>query len=195
MRKKRLIAELLRIQDRLIYSHDSKIIECAIRELKNQIPEVQESRQVHHLDRQALSSNKQESLFCPLTQDFCDILKDRPCRMTELEEEAYDGQKRNENLRVRVDHREDSQVYHEMLLDLVLAVQQIRQLKRALRLQLHDLYPLLLGVQYNGASNPYVVSFSSDPKAIRFSLSEKFCSTLHTSISVVDYTLASDAEK
>ena len=49
MRKKRLIAELLRIQDRLKYSHDSKIIECAIRELEKQIPEVRESRQVHHL--------------------------------------------------------------------------------------------------------------------------------------------------
>ena len=49
MRKKRLIEELLRIQDRLKYSHDSKIIECAIRELEKQIPEVRESRQVHHL--------------------------------------------------------------------------------------------------------------------------------------------------
>ena len=195
MRNERLIAELSRIQDKLKYSHESKIIERAILELRNQISEVQGSRQVHHLDRQALSPNKQEFLFCPLTQDVHDILKDHLCRMTELEKGAYGEQKRNENPRVRLDHRADSQEYHEMLLDLVLVTRQIQQLLRVLHLRQRDLCPLRPGLQYNSASNPYVASFSSGLKAIHLSISEKFYPTSSPSISVVDHTLAPEEGK
>lgn len=63
MRNERLIAELLRIQDKLKYSHESKIIELAIRELKK-LSDVQEFKTIYRFEKQPLSTDTDDiSIF------------------------------------------------------------------------------------------------------------------------------------